>query len=62
MAHVDGNHQMVIQQDVMAGQMVFGEIGASLEHIGVHGSGVAFKLARDDLYSVASAEAVVKTH
>ena len=53
---------MVIQQDMMAGQMVFGEIDAPLEDIGVYGAGMAFELAGDYLHPVATAESVVKTH
>ena len=53
---------MVIQQDMMARQMVFGEIDAPLKYIGVHGAGMPFELAGDDLHFVASAESVVKTH
>ena len=62
LAHVDGNHHMVVQQDMMARQMVFGEIDAPLKYIGVHGAGMPFELAGDDLHFVASAESVVKTH
>ena len=53
---------MVVEQDVMARQMVFGEIDAPLKYIGVHGAGMPFELAGDDLYFVAPAESVVKTH
>jgi len=53
---------MVIQQDMMARQMVFGEIAAPLEHVSVHGAGVAFELAGDYLHPVAPAESVMKTH
>ena len=53
---------MVIQQYMMARQMVFGEIDAPLEDISVHSSSVAFELAGDDLNLVAPAESVVKTH
>ena len=62
MVHVDGNHQMVVQQDVMAGQMVFGEINAPLEHVSVHGAGGALVLAGYNLNPVAAAESVVETH
>ena len=62
LAHVDGNHHMVVQQDMMARQMVFGKIDASLEDIGVHGAGMALELAGDNLHPVAPAESVVKTH
>ena len=62
LVHVDGNHHMVVEQDVMARQMVFGEIDAPLKYIGVHGAGMPFELAGDDLHFVASAESVVKTH
>ena len=47
---------------MMAGQMVFGEIDAPLEDIGVYGAGMAFELAGDYLHTVAAAESVVKTH
>ena len=53
---------MVVQQDMMARQMVFGKIDASLEDIGVHGAGMALELAGDNLHPVAPAESVVKTH
>ena len=53
---------MVIQQDMMAGQMVFGEIDAPLEDIGVYGAGMAFELAGDYLHPVAPAESVIKTY
>ena len=53
---------MVIQQDMVARQMVFGKINAPLEDIGVHGAGMAFELAGDDLHPIAPAESVVKTH
>ncbi len=62
LVHVDGNHHMVVQQDMMARQMVFGEIDAPLEHVSVHGAGMAFELAGDNLHPVAPAESVVKTH
>ena len=53
---------MVVQQYMMAGQMIFREISAPLEDVGIHGAGVAFKLAGYYLHSVAPAESVVKTH
>ena len=53
---------MVVQQDVMAGQMVFGEINAPLEDVGIHGAGSTFVLAGDNLHPVAAAESVVETH
>jgi len=53
---------MVIKQDVMARQMVFGGIGAPLKDISVHGAGMAFELAGDNLHPIAPAESVVKTH
>jgi len=62
LVHVDGNHQMVVQQDVMAGQMVFGEINAPLEDVGIHGAGSTLVLAGDNLHPVAAAESVVETH
>ena len=62
LVHVDGNHQMVIQQDMMARQMVFGKIDAPLEDISVHGAGGSLVLAGDDLHPVAAAESVVETH
>ena len=62
LAHVDGNHHMVVQQDMMARQMVLGEIDAPLKYISVHGAGMAFELAGDYLHPVATAESVVKTH
>ena len=46
----------------MARQMVFGEINAPLEDVGIHGAGMAFKLAGDNLHPVAPAESVVETH
>jgi hypothetical protein len=53
---------MVVQQHMMAGQMVFGEIDAQLEHVSVHGAGSTFVLAGDNLHPVAAAESVVETH
>ncbi len=53
---------MVVQQDVMAGQMVFGEINAPLEDVGIHGAGSTFVLTGDNLHPVAAAESVVETH
>jgi len=53
---------MVIKQDVMARQMVFGGIGAPLKDISVHGAGMAFELAGDYLHPVAPAESVMKTY
>ena len=53
---------MVIQQDMMAGQMVLGEIDAPLDNISVHGAGMAFEFAGDYLHPVATAESVVKTY
>jgi hypothetical protein len=53
---------MVVQQHMMAGQMVFGEIDAPLEHVSVHGAGSTFVLAGDNLHLVAAAESVVETH
>jgi len=53
---------MVIKQDVMARQMVFGGIGAPLEDISIHGAGMAFELAGDYLHPVAPAESVMKTY
>jgi len=53
---------MVIQQGMMARQMVFGEIDAPLEDISVHGAGMTFELAGDYLHLVAPAESVMKTH
>ena len=46
----------------MAGQMVFGEIDAQLEHVSVHGAGSTLVLAGDNLHPVAPAESVVETH
>ena len=62
LVNIDSNHQVIVQQDVMARQMVLGEINAPLEYVSVHGAGVAFKLAGYYLHSVAPAESVVKTH
>ena len=62
LVHVDGNHQIVIQQDMVARQMVFGKINAPLEDIGVHGAGMAFELAGDYLHPATPAESVMKTH
>ena len=53
---------MVIQQDMMARQMVFGKIDAPLEDISVHGAGGTLVLAGDDLHPVAAAESVMKPH
>ena len=53
---------MVIKQDVMARQMVFREIDTPLEDISIHGAGMAFELAGDNLHPIAPAESVVKTH
>ncbi len=53
---------MVVQQHMMAGQMVFREIDAPLKDISVHGAGMAFELAGDYLHPVAPAESVVETH
>ena len=53
---------MVVQQDMMARQMVFGEIDAPLEHVSVHGAVMAFELAGDNLHPVAPAESIVETH
>ena len=53
---------MVVQQHMMAGQMVFGEINAPLEDVGIHGAGGTFVLAGDNLHPVAAAESVVETH
>ena len=53
---------MVIQQDMVAGQMVFREIDAPLEHVSVHGAGSTLVLAGDNLHPVAPAESVVETH
>ena len=51
---------MVVQQHMMAGQMVGREIDAPLEHVGVYGARCAFMLAGDYLHSVARAEPVVE--
>ena len=53
---------MVIKQDVMARQMVFREIDTPLEDISIHGAGMAFELAGDNLHPITPAESVVKTH
>ena len=53
---------MVVQQHMVAGQMVFREIDAPLEHVGVHGAGCLFMLAGDNPHPVAPAESVVKAH
>ena len=53
---------MAVQQHMMAGQMVFGEIDAPLEHVSVHGAGSTLVLAGDNLHPVAPAESVVETH
>ena len=47
---------------MVARQMVFGKINAPLEDIGVHGAGMAFELAGDNLHPIAPAESVMKTH
>jgi len=47
---------------MMAGQMVFGEIDAPLEHVSVHGAGRTLMLAGNNLHPVATAESVVETH
>ena len=47
---------------MMARQMVFGEINAPLEDVDIHGAGMAFKLAGDNLHPVAPAESVMKIH
>ena len=62
MVNVDGNHQIVVQQHMMAGRMVYREVDAPLEHIGIHGAGRAFILAGDNLHPVAAAESIVGTH
>ena len=62
LGHIYSNHQAVIQQHMMARQMIFREVDAPLENVGIHGTGLAFKFARDDLHPVASAKSVVKTH
>ena len=62
MVRVDGNHQIVVQQHMMARRMVVRKIDAPLEHIGVHGSGRTFMLAGDYLHPIATAESVVETH
>ena len=53
---------MVVQQDMMARQMVFGKIDTPLEDISVHGAGGTLVLAGDNLHPVAAAESVVETH
>ena len=53
---------MVVQQHMMAGQMVFREIDAPLERVSVHGAGGTLVLAGDNLHPVAPAESVVETH
>ena len=62
MVNVDSDHQAVVQQHMMAGQMVVTEIDAPLEHVGVHGARCAFMLAGDYLHPVAPAESVVETY
>ena len=62
MVHVDSNHQIAVQQHMMTGQMVFGEIDAPLEHVSVHGAGSTLVLAGDNLHPVAAAESIVETH
>ena len=42
--------------------MVFGEIDAPLEDVGIHGAGGTLVLAGDNLHPVAAAESVVETH
>ena len=42
--------------------MVFGEIDAPLEDVGIHGAGGTLVLAGDNLHPVATAESVVETH
>ena len=42
--------------------MVFREIDTPLEDISIHGAGMAFELAGDNLHPIAPAESVVKTH
>ena len=53
---------MAVQQHVMAGQMVFREIDAPLEHVRVHGAGGTLVLAGDNLHPIAPTEPVVETH
>jgi len=53
---------MVVRQHVMTRQMIFREINAPLEHVGVHGAGSTLVLAGDNLHPVAPAESVVETH
>ena len=53
---------MVVQQHMMAWQMVFRKINAPLEHVGAHGGGCALMLAGDYLHPVAATESVVETH
>ena len=53
---------MVVQQHMVAGRVVFREIDALLEHIGVHGAGGTLMLAGDNLHPIAPAESVVETH
>ena len=53
---------MVVQQHMVAGRVVFREIDALLEHIGVHGAGGTLMLAGDNLHPIATAESVVETH
>ena len=62
LVNVDSNHQAVVQQHMMAGQMVVREIDAPLEHVGVHGARCAFMLAGDYLHPVAPAESVVEPY
>ena len=47
---------------MMARQVVFGEINAPLEDVGIHGAGGTFVLAGDNLHPVAAAESVVETN
>ena len=53
---------MVVKQHMVAGRVVFREINAPLEHIGVYGAGCTLMLTGDYLHPVASAESVVETH
>ena len=62
LVNVDSNHQMVVQQHVMTRQMIFREINAPLEHVGVHGAGFAFMLAGNNPHPVAADESIVETH
>ena len=62
MVNVDGNHQIVVQQYMVAWQMVFGEIDTPLKDVGIHGASMAFELTGNYLNPVTTAESVVKTH